>query len=121
MEKQGIAIYDAAEYVRRLHNNAADKYLEIVKITDLNILLAALPVCEHIITTGEKATQLVLDYYKQSNAAVEIGSSISLKVDDDRCIRLHRLPSSSRAYPIALSTKAELYQPCFSKIFNIKN
>ena len=120
LEEQGIAIYDAADKVRRLQNNAADKYLQIIQVTDLNKLLSQLPMCKHIITTGEKATQLILEYYQQSDQKIDIGSNIELNFKDGGT-KLHRLPSSSRAYPLPLVRKAEIYQSCFSKIFNFEN
>ena len=39
LRRKGIAIYDTAESIRRLQDNASDKFLEIVKPTDLDALL----------------------------------------------------------------------------------
>jgi G:T/U-mismatch repair DNA glycosylase len=53
----GIALFDTACEVRRLKNNASDKFLEVVTPTDIGALLAQLPHCKAIVTTGQKATE----------------------------------------------------------------
>ena len=53
-EEMGIAMYDTAETVRRLKDNASDNHLEIVCPTNVEALLAQLPQCLAIATTGEK-------------------------------------------------------------------
>ena len=40
---KGIALYDTATEVRRLKDNASDKFLEIVTPTDIDSLIAQLP------------------------------------------------------------------------------
>ena len=42
--------------IRRLQDNASDKFLEIVEPTDIGLLLKQLPRCQAIVTTGQKAT-----------------------------------------------------------------
>ena len=105
--EQGLALYDAASEVRRLKDNASDKFLEIVTPTDIAALLAQIPTCVAIVTTGEKATTGV-------SAAIgcetpSVGASVEV-VYAGRKIRLWRMPSSSRAYPIAVEKKAEAYR-----------
>ena len=56
LKEKGIALYDTACVVKRLQNNASDKFLEIVEPTDIGLLLKHFPVCLAIITTGEKST-----------------------------------------------------------------
>ena len=53
---KGIALFDTASAVRRLQDNASDKFLNIVEPTDIALLLKQLPACKAIVTTGEKAT-----------------------------------------------------------------
>lgn len=55
-ERKGIALFDTATAVRRLQDNASDKYLEVVRPTDISALLHQLPQCKAIVTTGQKAT-----------------------------------------------------------------
>ena len=40
---RGIAIFDVASEVRRLKDNASDKFLEVVKPTDIAALVAQIP------------------------------------------------------------------------------
>ena len=56
LNEKGIALYDTASAVRRLQDNASDKFLDIVEPTDINLLLKQLPNCRAIVTTGQKAT-----------------------------------------------------------------
>ena len=56
LQEKGIALYDTATAVRRLQDNASDKFLEVVQPTDVRSLLERLPQCRAIVTTGEKAT-----------------------------------------------------------------
>ena len=117
LENQGIAIYDAAEKIRRLQQNASDKHLEVIQPTDLKKLLIYLPQCKHIVTTGEKATQLVLKYFNNDSISAKVGSTHDLTLHGKH-LYLHRLPSSSRAYPLPLFEKAQIYKHCFAKIFS---
>ena len=52
--EKGIAMYDTACEVRRLKDNASDKFLEVVTPTDLNSLLGLIPECQAIVTTGRR-------------------------------------------------------------------
>lgn len=112
--RQGIAIYDTAKAVIRQQDNASDKFLTIVETTDIKGLLKTLPDCTHIITTGEKATKILLGEFGHAPPP-KIGQSSPLSING-KTIRLHRLPSSSRAYPLALEQKARHYQAVFAQI-----
>lgn len=59
LNSKGIGIYDTACAIRRLQDNASDKFLEIVTSTDINALLAKMPLCRSIVTTGEKAAETI--------------------------------------------------------------
>ena len=110
LEHEGIALWDTAMAVRRLKDNASDKYLEIVKPIDLESLLDAHPSIKHVITTGEKATGVVAE-----QAGVNV-PAIGVPVDcfiGSHSIRLWRMPSTSRAYPLALDKKADAYRAIF--------
>ena len=107
---EGIALWDTAMAVRRLKDNASDKFLEIVKPIDLEALLDAHPSINHVITTGEKATGVVA---QQAGVSVP---AIGVPVDcliGTHSIRLWRMPSTSRAYPLALDKKADAYRAIF--------
>lgn len=110
LDSKGIALWDTAMAVRRLKDNASDKFLEIVKPIDLEHLLDAHPTISQVVTTGEKATGVVA-----AQAGVNI-PAIGAPVDcvlGNHSIRLWRMPSTSRAYPLALEKKAEAYRAVF--------
>lgn len=106
--EKGIALYDTACAVRRLKDNASDKFLEVVEPTDLSLLLRQIPECHTIVTTGEKATETICSYFGQKQMP-PVGSSITF-THGDRTLRLFRMPSSSRAYPMKLEQKAACYR-----------
>ena len=54
--ERGIALYDTAVEVIRLKDNASDASLQVVREADLETLLARIPACRAIVTTGQKAT-----------------------------------------------------------------
>lgn len=114
LTRQGIALYDTACTVRRLQDNASDKFLEIVEPTNIRHLLRQLPQCKAIATTGQKATDTLragLDIAEEP----PVGGSVAFEVDG-RQLRLYRMPSSSRAYPLKLEKKAETYGRMFHEL-----
>lgn len=123
-EKEGLAFYDTATKVCRQKDNASDNFLEILEPTDIGALLAEMPECRDIITTGGKASEELQQQLsiaaglsgKELVKMPEIGGFIEVTgiYNRDR-IRWWRMPSSSRAYPLALPKKAEFYHrlsPC---------
>ncbi len=110
---QGIALYDTASEVRRLKDNASDKFLEVVTPTDIEALLARLPHCQAIVTTGQKATETLAERFGCTIPAV--GSSTPITIDS-RTLSFWRLPSTSRAYPLALDKKADAYRAMFESL-----
>lgn len=110
LNKKGIAFYDTASAVRRLKENASDKFLEIVEATDIHALLRQIPECRAIAATGEKATQTICDYFK-INGLPAVGGSVAIPGYEG--LRLYRLPSSSRAYPLTFEKKADAYRAFF--------
>lgn len=113
LTEKGIALYDAATAVRRLGNNASDAQLQIVEATDITALLARMPHCHHIAVTGEKAAQTLLATHAATPP--KIGESIEIHYGE-RTVTLWRLPSTSRAYPLAPEKKAEYYRRLFITI-----
>ena len=110
--QRGIALYDTASAVRRLRDNASDKYLEVVEPTDIEALLESMPCCVAIVTTGQKATEVVAERF---GAAIPlIGSFVEIVVGS-RKVRFWRMPSSSRAYPLGLERKADYYRTMFQR------
>lgn len=104
----GIAFFDTATAVRRLKDNASDKFLEVVEPTDIRSLTMGLKRLRAVITTGEKATETICRYYGV-NELPKVNTCITL----EEGLELYRLPSSSRAYPLAFARKAEAYRAMF--------
>ena len=112
-KEKGLAFFDTSTAIRRLQDNASDKFLEIIEPTDLRALLQQLPHCRAIVTTGEKATETI---------CASLGIPTIPKVNTSylipltSSITLWRLPSSSRAYPLSFDKKVEAYRKMFEKI-----
>ena len=104
---KGIALYDTASAIRRLQDNASDKFLEVVTPTDLPRLLGQIPRCTAIVTTGQKATDTLREQLEVGEPKV---GDYAEFVFEGRAMRLYRMPSSSRAYPLALDKKAAAYR-----------
>ena len=109
--EEGIALYDTACEVRRLKDNASDKFLEVITPTDLTALLQQIPQCKAIVTTGQKATDIIVERFACKEPP--IGSMETITLADGRTLHFWRMPSSSRAYPLALDKKAEYYRRMF--------
>lgn len=119
LTEKGVALYDTATSVRRLQDNASDKFLEVVEPTDIRLLLKQLPQCRAIVTTGQKATDIIRSQIEAEKP--KVGESCPFAFED-RVLRLYRMPSSSRAYPLALEKKANAYRFMLSELglFNEK-
>ena len=115
LEQKGIGFYDTATAVRRLKDNASDKFLEVVEPTDIHALLGSIPQCRVIVTTGEKATQTICHTLGIPQMP-SVGECVSTRITNgqEKEIFLYRLPSSSRAYPMSLPKKAEAYRQMFA-------
>lgn len=114
LNSKGIGIYDTACAVRRLQDNASDKFLEVVSPTNIEALLTQMPNCRAIATTGKKATDTICERYAIEQP--KIGESTEITINGQN-IKLYRLPSTSRAYPLSLEKKAESYRKMFDEIF----
>lgn len=113
LEEKGIALFDTASAVRRLQDNASDKFLEVVQPTDVASLLRRLPACRAIVTTGEKATDTLCAQFSAPKPPVGDFTEFPF---EGRAMRLYRMPSSSRAYPLALEKKAAAYRLMFQDL-----
>ena len=108
---KGIGMYDTATAVRRLKNTAADKDLEVVEPTDLRGMVRSLRRLEAIVTTGQKATDVLRECFDISGEP-RVGEYVEFEFEG-RMLRLWRMPSSSRAYPLKVEKKAEYYGRLF--------
>ena len=107
LNEKGIALFDTASSIRRLQDNASDKFLEVVEATDVTALLRQLPECKAIVTTGQKATDTLRQQFNVEEPKV---GDYSEFIFEGRAMRLYRMPSSSRAYPLELDKKATAYR-----------
>ncbi len=105
--EHGLAFYDTATEVRRLKDNASDAFLEVVTPTDITALLKRIPHCRTLVTTGQKATEVVAEAFHCPIPPVGGWE----KIDS---IKFWRMPSTSRAYPMPLEKKANEYRKLFS-------
>lgn len=107
LTEKRIALNDTARKVRRLKGNASDKFLEILEPVPLHDLLAQMPLCHDIATTGEKAASVIASL--TDTQIPKMGEMEALEGG----LRIWRMPSTSRAYPLALDKKAAYYAQMF--------
>ena len=135
----GLAFFDTASQVRRLKDNASDAFLEVLQPTDVGALLARLPRCRTIVTTGGKASEELAALLRSESPSTPVipgptgnlpaspvipGSTENLPAAPisipapgtsldvsawGRTLRWWRMPSTSRAYPLSLTAKAAAY------------
>ena len=146
-EEKGLAFFDTSTAIRRLQNNASDKFLEVVEPTDIHALIAQLPHLRAIVTTGEKATDTIcrtmgVIEVPKVNTYVEITNTDGTDETDNLVntnltkvqldgpkgkvnptngggLLFYRLPSSSRAYPLSFDKKVEAYRKMFTTILAV--
>ena len=128
-QEKGLAFFDTSTAIRRLQDNASDKFLDVVEPTDIRALLQQLPHLKAIITTGEKATETICVYFgiheiPKVNASAKVplalwrgvrGEANSKFSTLNSQLSLYRLPSSSRAYPLSFDKKVETYRQMFNQ------
>ena len=113
LREKGIALGDTAHEVIRLKDNASDAFLQVVTPVDLPATLAKIPHCEAIVTTGQKATDTLLELIDAAEPKIGGFSEFTF---DGRPMRFYRMPSSSRAYPKPLPEKAAMYKKMFEEL-----
>ncbi len=112
LEREGIAMSDTGYRVRRLKNNASDKFLEIVEPVNLAALLERMPDLQSIVTTGEKAAQVIAEL--TGTEPPKMGEYVVTASG----LKIWRMPSTSRAYPLPLAEKAAFYRRIFGCLLN---
>ena len=120
-EEKGLAFFDTSTAIRRLQDNASDKFLEVVEPTDIPALLKRLPHLRAIVTTGEKATETIcrtmgMAETPKVNTYVRVSNTDGTNLTNGGGLLLYRLPSSSRAYPLSFDKKVEAYRRFFDFI-----
>ena len=115
--ERGIALYDTAVEVIRLKDNASDNFLQVVREVDLAALLARIPHCRTLVTTGQKATDTLRAITGCGEPAV--GESVAFEYAG-RSMRLWRMPSSSGPIRARSSGRPDFTAKC-SKIMKFCN
>ena len=85
----------------------------MVEPTNIRLLLKQLPLCQAIVTTGQKATDTIREQIEAEEPAIGKSSSFFL---EDRELKLYRMPSSSRAYPLSIEKKSVVYELMFKEL-----
>ena len=128
MFERGIASCPTVNQAIRETGNASDKNLTVVTPVDLDNILPQVPKVQTLFTTGGKATEVLLNLlakppakskYPKTNQSMDYPyqwqSNQSQKADVND-LTLYRLPSTSRAYPLALDKKVAAYKDFFKKM-----
>ena len=113
LRTKGIASCPTVLKAVREHGNASDKFLQVVETVDLAAVLAQMPDCRRICTTGGKATEILLDIQGGGIKMPKTGETVPFRYAG-RDLTLTRLPSTSRAYPLSLAKKAAAYRAFFA-------
>ena len=114
-EVAGEKRFDAARIRAFLvKGNAADAHLRIIETLDLPAVVRQMPQLRHIITTGGKATDVLLGFTGDAKTQLKTGESLTFRLDS-RELSLTRLPSTSRAYPLKLAQKIAAYRAFFQR------
>ena len=107
-----IGVGETATEVIRTKDNASDKFLQIVTPVNLPRLLAKVPECTAIVTTGAKAASVIAEL--TGTAVPKMGEFIDCKIlmpdGSERTFRHWRMPSTSKAYPMSLQNKTSYYR-----------
>lgn len=112
-KSQGIALFDMAAAVRRLKDNASDKYLEVAEPADIDAMLDRIPNCKALAATGQKAAELLAAHFRCELPSIGYFRSV---ISRGKEINFWRMPSTSRAYPLSLEKKAEVYRRLFDSL-----
>ncbi len=128
MFERGIASCPTVTQAIRETGNASDKNLTVVTPVNLDIILPKVPKVKTLFTTGGKATEVLLNLlaeppakskYPKTNQSMDYPykwQSDNNKKAEVNNLTLYRLPSTSRAYPLALDKKVAAYKAFFKKI-----
>lgn len=117
MTEKRIALNDTVRKARRLKGNASDKFLEVIEPVPLFGLLSEMPGCHAVATTGEKAAGIVAaltgtDIPRMGEMTLAAVPPPDASESPGQ-LEIWRMPSTSRAYPLAVEPKAEYYATLF--------
>lgn len=115
LQEKGVALFDTCLRIHRTTGTASDKDLEVIEAADLDGLLRSLPECCAVVTAGQLATTLFVRHYGIDMGKMQMGDYREFEFEGRR-LRLYRMPSSSRAYPMKIEQKAEFYRQMLEDI-----
>lgn len=111
---KGIALCPTVRQAIREKDNASDQFLIVVEAVNLAEILPQVPHCRWIFTTGGKATQILLSLLPEKIKEPKPNHFIAYPYPNAQ-LNLYRLPSTSRAYPLAFSKKVAAYRAFFQR------
>lgn len=117
LRRAKFAVYDAALEAVRTKDNAADDRLCVVKALDLDQTLHRLAHVKRIVFTGQKAAETLWPQIAPGESLRNIpkpGEALHRTLAG-RTVTIARVCSPSRAYPLALEKKAEIYRRVFEE------
>ena len=128
--ERGIASCPTVKQAIRETGNASDKNLTVVTPVNLDDILPQVPKVQALFTTGGKATEVLIDLLDSSlpksrhpKTNQSMAYPYEWQSDDSNLtatsvndLTLYRLPSTSRAYPLALDKKVAAYRAFFEKM-----
>lgn len=115
LQQKGIAIFDTCLRIIRTTGTASDKDLEVVERADLDGMLRSLPMLKGVVAAGQLATNIFAEHFAIDTRKMKMGDSRPFTFEN-RELRLYRMPSSSRAYPMQLERKAEFYRQMLQEL-----
>ncbi len=110
LDNHRIAMYDTAEKVCRLKDNASDKFLDVIEPIDIDAMLNKNESIRVIVTTGEKAASIMSEITDTELPKMGECTDVNYK---GKNLKHYRMPSTSRAYPMNIQKKAEFYANMF--------
>ncbi|MDO4550206.1 MAG: uracil-DNA glycosylase family protein [Planctomycetia bacterium] len=112
LRKKKIGLSDMGQEVIRRKQNASDAFLQITIPLNLTGILDEIPSCMMVAAAGEKAAEMAGNFL--GVVPPEVGKWVDFLFHNRRMM-FARLPSSSRAYPLPLEQKAEMYRKIFEQ------
>lgn len=113
LHERGIASCPTVIKAVREQGNASDKFLKIVEPVNLTQVLQKVPNVRWLFTTGGKATEALFSLVPELKLKEPKSNEYIDFPFQGHELKLYRVPSTSRAYPLSLEKKAEAYRKFF--------
>lgn len=117
LDSKGIALHDTCHVIRRLDGNASDENLEIVEPTDFGALLARMPECSTMVTTGTKAASVLAKATSSKIPAMGAEVVVDSPFPASRSpLHIWRMPSTSQRCRLTIDEKAAHYRRLLASV-----